>query len=160
ISYAANVDQLFGLPENYFTDTIVNPVKREHVAITDSMHRKVASMLIDSDGDVVGQSLRVESFIDAASGGANTAAVSQPNSFTTAPQQNPPAFVRTTSRDPAGRPLQLNGPDTGTTSFLCDPVAHLRFIQVAMDAGQHWFAYFKYDPLGRLIEEGTVPQAW
>ena len=73
----------------------------------------------------------------------NTVAVSQPNSFTTAPQGDPPAFATATIRDPAGRTLRLTGCDAGTTNFLCDQVAHLRFVQTAMDPGQQWFVDFQ-----------------
>lgn len=160
IAYSANLDSAFGLPENYFSDTIVNPVKAQLVALTDSMGRKVASVLTGSNGDVAGQSLAAASYTSTASDAANMVAVSQPNSFTTAPQGDPPAFTTATIRDPAGRTLKLTSYDTGTTNFLCDQVAHLRFVQGAMDVGQQWFVYFKYDPLGRLLEEGIVAQAW
>jgi RHS repeat-associated protein len=158
--YAANGDRAFDLPDNYFTDTLVSPVKTQVVALTDSTGRKVGSVLSGSDGTVAGQSLVAATFAASTSSAESTIAVSQPNSFTTSPQTDASAFTTATIRDPAGRTQQLTGPNSGTTSFLCDPAARLRFVQPAMDPGEQWFVYYKYDPLGRLVEEGMVASAW
>ena len=41
IAYSANLDSsVFGLPGNYFSDTMVNPVKAQLVALTDLMGRR------------------------------------------------------------------------------------------------------------------------
>jgi RHS repeat-associated protein len=160
MAYAANSNGAFDLPDNYFTDTLVSPVKTQVVALTDSTGRKVGSVLSGSDGTVAGQSLVAAAFAASTSSAESTIAVSQPNSFTTSPQKHASAFTTATIRDPAGRTQQLTGPNSGTTSFLCDPAARLRLVQPAMDPGEQWFVYYKYDPLGRLIEEGMVASAW
>jgi RHS repeat-associated protein len=161
LAYGANTGSEFNLPEgDYFTQTTISPVKTQATSIQDSTGRKVGSWISDASGTVAAQGSAQATFSAAAPGAASTLNTLQPNSFTNGPQSDPPAFVSVLTKDPLGRVSQRSDPDTGTTSFLYDAASHLRFAAPALDEGQTGFVYYKYDALGRLLEEGTVTQAW
>ncbi|HEX5749729.1 MAG TPA: RHS repeat-associated core domain-containing protein [Archangium sp.] len=165
-AYGANSGSSFNLPAGDFSsDTLISQMKNQSVSLRDTTGRKIASALSDATGAVVGQGQSTVSFAGSSPattlpGGSSTLNLSQPNAFTTSPQGNPAAFTSSVVQDPLGRTTARTDPDSGTTSLIYDPAMNLRFAQPALDAGQTWFVYYKYDALGRILEEGTVPQAW
>ena len=156
LAFSANTSNAFDLPENYATQTVTGPLKNQVLSLRDTHGRKVAASLNDEAGDVLGQSL---ASVDFSSSGSVTA-ISEPNSFTNGPQQDSAAYVAQLQRDGSGRTSQSTDPNSGATLFVRDPAGRLRFIQPALDPGDTIFLYFKYDALGRVIEEGTVDQVW
>src|ERR1700693_2523846 len=49
-------------------------------------------------------------------------------------------------------------PDTGQTRYVLDPAGRLRFAQSAAGVEQGWFAYVRYDALGRVLEHGVIDE--
>lgn len=156
IAIGANTAAAFGLPDNYFTQTITNPQKNQLLQLRDTAGRSVAASILDTEGTVSGQSLACEDFSDTGS----TTSINEPNSFTSSPQSESSAYVSQLGRDVAGRTAALSDPNSGETSFVFDAANRPRFVQPALDPGNTGFIYYRYDPLGRVVEEGTVAQAW
>ncbi|NTJ62043.1 hypothetical protein G6M50_12110 [Agrobacterium rhizogenes] len=159
--YGPNDSSAFDLPQgDYVANTLISPLKTQSLTLRDTMGRKLASSLTDIAGEVAGQGQAIATFADAAGAAAATLQTRQPNFYTKTPQSDPSSFVKSLVQDPLGRTLQTADPDTGTSQFLYDPSSRLRFVNTALEDGEAWFAYYKYDALGRVLEEGTVQQAW
>ncbi|SOE97991.1 RHS repeat-associated core domain-containing protein [Burkholderia sp. OK233] len=156
ISFGANTGDAFGLPENYVTQTVTSPVKNQLMSLRDTKGRDVAASISDETGAVSGQSLASVDFTASTS----ITSINEPNSFTNSPQSDSPAFASQLQRDGAGRSTQTTDPNSGSASFICDPACRLRFIQPALDPGDIGFIYYRYDALGRAVEEGTIAQTW
>ncbi|HEX7913750.1 MAG TPA: RHS repeat-associated core domain-containing protein, partial [Paraburkholderia sp.] len=156
IAFGANTSGALGLPENYVTQTVTGPLKNQSLRLRDTRGRDVAASLSDVAGDVSGQSLASVDF----SASGSVTAISEPNSFTNAPQSDPAAYKSQLQRDGAGRTLQSADPDSANTLFICDALSRLRFVQPALDSGDTGFNYYRYDALGRVVEEGMVAQTW
>ncbi|MFM0289081.1 RHS repeat domain-containing protein [Paraburkholderia megapolitana] len=156
IGFGANTSDAFGLPENYATQTVTSPVKNQLMSLRDTKGRNVAASISDETGAVSGQSLASVDFTASAS---NTS-ISEPNSFTTSPQSDSSAFASQLQRDGAGRTTQITDPNSGLTSIICDAACRLRFVQPSLDPNDVGFIYYRYDALGRTVEEGTVAQTW
>ena len=60
----------------------------------------------------------------------------------------------------ANRALASGDPNSGQTQFLHDPCGRVRFVQPALGPGEQEFFYTRYDAIGRVVEQGTVAQAW
>lgn len=156
IGFGANTGEAFGLPENYATQTVTSPVKNQLMSLRDTNGRNIGASLSDETGAVSGQSLASVDFTESSS----LTSINEPNSFTNSPQSDSPAFASQLQRDGAGRTTQITDPNSGSTSIVCDAACRLRFIQPPLDAGDVGFIYYRYDALGRTVEEGTVAQAW
>jgi large repetitive protein len=126
------------------------------MSLRDTKGRNVAASISDETGAVSGQSLASVNF----TGSTSITSISEPNSFTNSPQSDSPAFASQLQRDGAGRTTQITDPNSGSTSIICDPACRLRFIQPPLDSSDIGFIYYRYDALGRTIEEGTVAQTW
>jgi large repetitive protein len=161
-AYGSYTGSEFNLPDgDYRTDAMVTPTKLTTTSLNDTLGRKIASLFQDSTSAVVGQGQAVTTFAGTGgSGAANTMVKNQPNTFTTSPQSDPADYVSSATQNPLGLQVQSTDPDTNTSLFLYDPSGRLRFAQPQMDPSEAWFAYYKYDALGRVLEEGTVNQAW
>ncbi|MEM6720070.1 MAG: RHS repeat-associated core domain-containing protein [Bacteroidota bacterium] len=55
---------------------------------------------------------------------------------------------------------QVTTTDSGTTKFVYDPSGQARFSINALNETVGTVAYKKYDVLGRITEEGTIPGTW
>lgn len=156
IAIGANTTAAFGLPGNYFTQTITSPQKNQLLKLRDTAGRSIAASILDAAGAVSGQSLASEDFSNTGS----STSINEPNSFTSFPQSDSSAYVTQLEQDGAGRTAVLSDPNSGETSFIFDAANRLRFLQPALEAGDMGFLYYRYDPLGRIVEEGTVAQPW
>jgi hypothetical protein len=114
----------------------------------------------DTTGALSSQTGATRTFTLSVPGPQATLTLSFPNALLSGPQSQDSNFVRTTIADLAGRVVSSSEPDTGETQFLYDPCGRVRFVQPALDPGEVGFVYNKYDAIGRIIEHGTVPQAW
>lgn len=56
--------------------------------------------------------------------------------------------------DALGQLTKRTTPDGGEVSYLYDQQGNLRFVEDPNNAALNWFIYYKYDALGRKIEEG------
>ncbi|WP_321807418.1 RHS repeat-associated core domain-containing protein [Burkholderia sp. BCC1993] len=156
IAFGANTTGAFDLPANYVAQTVTGPVKNQLLRLRDTHGREVGSSISDRTGAVSGQSLASVDF----SATGSTTSISEPNSFTDSPQQDPAAYVSALQRDGAGRTLESTDTDSAGTAFICDRSSRVRFVQPALDPDTLGFIYFKYDALGRVTEQGTVAQPW
>ncbi len=84
---------------------------------------------------------------------------------------HPPAYFDPPSGDPADwahtfelTPLSdvaaWTAPDTGKLRCIYDLAGRLRFAQTPAGAAAGWFAYRRYDVLGRTVEVGTLNGDW
>jgi RHS repeat-associated protein len=67
-----------------------------------------------------------------------------------------------TAYDYLGRVAAKTSPDNGTSRSMYDDAGQLRFVQPAggADPSNAFVVYQKFDPLGRVLESGTVPFLW
>ncbi|QRN97009.1 RHS repeat-associated core domain-containing protein [Archangium violaceum] len=144
----------------YFQDTLTSPVQTRSVRLTDQIRQTVTSTYVSSVGEEVSRTSGNRTYTAGASGPAATLQTALPNALVSGPQQDPSAYAQRTTTDALQRIESLADPDAGKTQFVSDVAGQLRFVQPAMDAGEQWFVYYKYDALGRMVEEGTVSAAW
>ena len=55
---------------------------------------------------------------------------------------------------------QITTPDSGATKFVYDSSGQIRFSTNSLNEAAGTIAYKKYDILGRITEEGTIPGVW
>ncbi|PTL75565.1 RHS repeat-associated core domain-containing protein [Vitiosangium sp. GDMCC 1.1324] len=144
----------------YFQDTLTSPVQTRSVRLTDQISQTVTSTYVPSAGEEVSRTSGNRTYTAGALGPAATLQTALPNALVSGPQQDPSAYAQRTTTDALQRTESLADPDAGETRFVSDVAGRLRFVQPAMDAGEQWFVYYKYDALGRMVEEGTVSAAW
>jgi RHS repeat-associated protein len=70
------------------------------------------------------------------------------------------AWIRVTTTNLAGRVVSRQAPGSGQTTFIYDQRGQVRFCQDAASAAGGVVLYRRYDPFGRMVEEGTIPTAW
>lgn len=149
------------LPDGKYTRTAVTtPMKSTAVSFQDQRGQSVAAWQFDAAGTPTIQSAGLRTYTQSASGVEATMMLHMPNALMPGPQSGNGAFVRTTMSDASGRVMNANDPNTGQSQFLYDLSGRVRFVQPALDPNEQSFLYNKYDALGRLVEQGTIPQAW
>ena len=77
-------------------------------------------------------------------------------------ESNPPeaGFIRDTCMDGKQRPISLTEPNSGTCQLIYDARGQKRFVLPALDPGEAYALYIKYDRVGRQVEEGILTGAW
>ncbi|MEM6793145.1 MAG: RHS repeat-associated core domain-containing protein [Acidobacteriota bacterium] len=60
----------------------------------------------------------------------------------------------------SGETIREITPDAGTRRIVHDVLGRIRFSQNAREAEAGFVSYFKYDALGRVLEEGVLEHAW
>ena len=160
-AYGNNVAGDSSLPPGEYTRTAVTtPLKSSAVSLQDQRGQSVGTWQFDSSGATTMQSAGLRTYAASPSGTQASLAIKMPNAILPGPQSGNAAFARTTVCDGAGRAITALDPNAGQTQFLYDPCGRVRFVQPALGPGEQWFLYNKYDVLGRLLERGTIPQAW
>lgn len=143
----------------YFANTLISPVKTKSLQITDKLGQLVRNDFHDSSDQLLSATTASRLYLDD-DGPTTTMNVRQPNATTPGPQQPSDSFRTLTKADGLQRTMVQDDPDAGQTLFVFDDAGHLRFVQPPLDPGEVFFIYYKYDPIGRMIEEGIVNQAW
>jgi large repetitive protein len=160
-AYGGNVGSDPSLPDGKYSRTaITTPLKSSAISLQDQRGQAVATWQHDAGGATTMQSAGLRTYTQSSSGVEATMMLTMPNALLPGPQSGNSAFVRKTMADAAGRVISAIDPNTGQSKFLYDPCGRVRFGQPALDPGQKSFLYNKYDALGRLVEQGTIPQAW
>ncbi len=77
----------------------------------------------------------------------------QPNAFD-ATASGSESYYRETGYDFLGNVVFEYDPDEGVTQYAYDPAYRHRLMLDAEGVAGHYYRYWKYDPLGRVIEEG------
>ncbi|WP_342379848.1 RHS repeat-associated core domain-containing protein [Myxococcus stipitatus] len=144
----------------YFEDTLTSPVQTRSVRLTDTLSQTVRSTYVSNTGEEVSRTSGNRTYAAGASGPVATLETALPNALVSGPQQLPTGYTQRMTTDALQRTESLVDPDAGQTRFVSDVAGRLRFVQPALDAGEQWFVYYKYDALGRMVEEGTVSYAW
>jgi large repetitive protein len=160
--YSANVGTDPSLPSDSYNERIViGPLKSRGTALQDTAGRQVFYGIAGRDGSSPSQTAASITYADASatvSGG--TMAMKLPNYFTKAPQSGQSKYISYILQDPLGLIGSRTDPSCNTTLYIYDPVGRRPVPPPAPDTGQVGYIYYKYDPIGRLVEEGTVPAAW
>ena len=160
-AWGTNTTSPTGLPAgDYFQNTLTSPVKTASVQVTDQLGQLVANFSNDAGGTLVSRTAGVRAYTDGSFGPEATLTTQLPNATTSGPQSNPAGYREDSTADALQRPTALSDPDAGETQFVSDGTGRLRFVQPALDQGASGFIYYKYDPLGRMIEEGIAAGAW
>ncbi|WP_152566135.1 RHS repeat domain-containing protein [Lysobacter antibioticus] len=146
-------------PGSFYATTSLSPGGYSARQLVDTSQRATAMVQSGQSGQQAGQSLALPGYADAGAA-ATTISLQLPNAFTTAPQSDPSAYVRTTVVDPLGQVASYQDSDTGQTQVLYNGKGQLRFVQPALDSGQQYLLYRRYDALGRVLEEGVLEAAW
>lgn len=160
-SYSANSGSDPSLPAQQYSQTQVSSaVKTLSTQINDKLGQQVATTFDDASGALVNQSAGARSYAAPDSGPIASILQQLPNALIAGPQSGDAAFTRTTVANSLQETTSVSDPDSGQTQFIFDSVGNLRFVQPAMDVGAQWYIYYRYDAIGRLVEEGTVQGAW
>ena len=128
--------------------------------MSDQLGQSVAALQDDAGGALTAQSAGRRIYANTASGPQTTLSLDLPNALMSGPQSGNASFARTTVADAAGRAVATSGPNAGQTQFLYDACGRVRFVQPALGPGEQYFFYTRYDPIGRVLEQGTVALAW
>ena len=156
LAYGPN-DATFGLPGGqYAQTTVTTALKAVNALVDDRLGQRVAAGRL-SDGQLTTRSAGVRSY-----GAEPTASLAQdmPNALVSGPQGDDGSFVRRTVVDGCGRTIATADPNCGETDAIHDAGGRVRFAQPSLDPGAVGFLYSKYDPLGRILEIGSIPQPW
>lgn len=149
------------LPAAQYAQTqVTSAVKTVSTQLTDQMGQQVATRYLDDAGTLVSQSRGLRSYTAPASGPVASLLQQLPNALTDGPQSGNAGFVRQTVANALQETTLLTDPDSGDTGFVFDAVGNLRFVRPAMDPDENWFIYYRYDAIGRLLEEGTLQAEW
>ncbi len=160
-AYGSNTAGSSPLPAGKYARTAVTtPLKSAAVSFQDQRGQSVGTWQFDTGGAPTVQSAGLRTYAQTPAGAEATFTINMPNAMLTGPQSDNAAFVRTTVSNAAGKAITALDPNAGQTQFLYDPCGRVRFVQPALDPGEQWFLYNKYDALGRLVEQGTIPYSW
>ncbi|MCU0756396.1 MAG: hypothetical protein MUE46_14940 [Xanthomonadales bacterium] len=146
-------------PDAYALNSLISPLKTVSVQVDDQMGQQVGTRFLDADGQPLSSTEGLRAYQDLA-GPLSTLITRLPNATTVGPQHGDANYVQQSSADGLQRPVASTDPDAGTTDFIIDAGGQTRFVRPAQDDAQPWLVYYKYDPLGRLLEQGTVDQAF
>ncbi|PWB88518.1 hypothetical protein C5688_20575 [Methylocystis sp. MitZ-2018] len=145
----------------FLTRGAIDPLKTSKTTVSTVTGQTVATRVDDARGQVVAETRTTIDYRGPENGPAGQRrSLRLPNAFGAPPQGDPEAFVSRQDGDPLGEVCRNTTPDTGQASVLYDPMGRWRFMQPALDPGESWFLYAKYDALGRKVEEGVVQAAW
>jgi YD repeat-containing protein len=148
------------LASHYFSRTTRYPFERDR--------RVISVQIFDLQGNVIAQrhgsdenALTSSHSITYGSNNVQRLAY-PPNYFSTsnAPEKN--QFIASESADILGQVIQRADCDRGQQQFIYDRSGRLRFQLDAAGATEtpHRILYWRYDSLGRLIEDGWINQNW
>lgn len=145
---------------NLYRSDIVGPLKTRSVQYSDRRKLVVGNEFHDANGERQSQATASREYgVD--DGAPETTLINTlPNALGEGPQRDDAAYRENTVKNALSRVVESTDPDTGTTAFVYDSAGQLRFLRPAMDFGEAWFVYYRYDALGRMTEQGTVNQAW
>ncbi|MEM1240660.1 MAG: RHS repeat-associated core domain-containing protein [Cyanobacteria bacterium P01_H01_bin.26] len=161
LTYQSNSCTNSNLPDGQYHETrMMSAVKTVSSRVTDQLGQLVFKTVADAEGNTLNQSSGSRSYAAPSTGPTIALHQQLPNALVAGPQSGDPDYVKHTVTNALQEPASLSDPDTGQTQFIFDSTGNLRFVQPAIDAEQHWFVYYKYDAIGRLIEEGTVEEVW
>lgn len=163
-AYGINTDQesfLFPLPPGqYTTTTLRDPDGNLSTVVSDAGGNTIGSIQQSAPHAEPVQIVQSSQVYDVF--GRLTASI-PPNYYTSQPH-NPdheiPASAVTYTYDGRDRRKTIYQVDRGLTSYIYDNGSRLRFSQDASGEAQGYFHYFKFDVLGRQLEEGTYPGVW
>lgn len=145
----------------YFARGSLDPHKTLTTSITTVGRQKVARQVTDAQGIVVSQTHSWSSFRAPEPGPAGMRqSITLPNGFSDPPQGGETDFVAMLETDMLVSASRAATPDIGSVETISDRSGRLRFQQMALDAGESWYLYIKYDALGRTLEEGTIQAPW
>lgn len=160
-SYGTNAGQVGALPASQYIETrVTSAAKTVASRLTDRLEQQVAMQFIDPSGALASQSTGSRTYAAPAAGPTTSLVQQTPNAQLPGPQGSPAAFVRTLLTNALSQTASLSDVDSGSTSFIYDSAGNLRFVLPAMGSGEQWYIYYKYDALGRRVEEGTVASPW
>lgn len=145
---------------SYRSKTTINSLKDSSVQFKISPRSNVAAMTMNADSEQTSQALGRQSWTADTAAAEQTQQVQMPNFFTDGPQTDAGNYIVSSTLNPLGLQTSYTDSDSGTTSFIFDPVGNLRFAQPELDAGQVGFIYYKYDGVGRMWQEGIVNESW
>jgi RHS repeat-associated protein len=159
-AYGTNVAGGFPQPlklpaGQYFVTTTTDQDGTVSIAVSDSLGKPVAAGTQLSASAYVTSSSRVQY---QPTGPVTTTFL--PNYYNPPDAGRQSSWVVTQTYDMLGRLLSRREPDAGLTRYAYDLRGSRRFWQdaAALAAGVILFA--KYDPLGRVLEQGRVPGTW
>lgn len=144
----------------FSVQTVTSPVKVTARTMLDMLTQQVSSTSEPADDSGTEESQGLYVYSADASGPALTTTTRLPNAVDSGPQSGDAHYVRTAVSNPLQLPNAASDSDTGLTRFVHDGAGNLRFVQPAMDQGEAWYLYYKFDPLNRMIEQGVVEGNW
>lgn len=144
----------------YYAQNTTTPSGYQVHQVMNTLNCRVSIAQMDTTGHNASQIQLDAHHRDTANAAGSTAILQLPNAFTSGPQMDPQAFVRTMVQNSLGQLTSYTDSDTSTTQFLSNSKGLSRFVNVPLENGENYFLYTKYDALGRLTEEGTVHESW
>lgn len=144
----------------YHQTSVTSAIKTVSSQLTDRVGNQVAMTFADATGAVVNRSAGECSYTAPDSGPAAALCQRLPNAQVSGPHTGDAAYVRTTVANGLQQTTSFTDVDAGATRFIYDSAGSLRFVQPAMGPGEQWYVYYRYDAVGRRVEEGVVAGAW
>ncbi|ODC03619.1 hypothetical protein BFW38_08750 [Terasakiispira papahanaumokuakeensis] len=144
----------------YLQSDVTSAMKTLSSQINDLMGQQVATEFFDDQHSRVNQSAGERSYAAPTAGPVASILQQLPNALTSGPQSGDADYVRETHASALQETLALSDPDNGQMQFIYDTVGNLRFVQPAMGEGEQWFIFYRYDAIGRMVEEGILTASW
>lgn len=161
VDYGVNAAPVGAMPTGQYRETrVTSAVKTVATRLLDRLEQQVSASQTDASGTLMARSVGVRSYAATGAGPTTTFVQQLPNAQVPGPQGDGAAHVRTLVADALRQTTSFVDVDTGRTRFLYDSAGNLRFVQPAMDAGEQWYVFYRYDALGRQVAEGIVKGAW
>ena len=144
----------------YREDRLTSTLGSQGTRVTDLFGQPVGASWRDPSGALQSRASCQRTYGAPSTGAVTTTTLQMPNALIAGPQSGDAGYVRTTTADAVQHTVSVTDSDAGQTSFVYDSAGHPRFVQPALDGGEAWFNYAKFDALGRTIEQGTIDGAW
>lgn len=147
------------IPKNQFlTSTTIDSAGTGIKIFQDTFGRKTAQIIVDPDKKR--QNCVTQEYLYRTEGDTADAMVVQrlPNSFSDV--EDSVSCERRIHRNTLGQVTRWEDCDTKTTSFIFNARGYKRFVQSAVGEKEGKFLYYRYDCLGRIMEEGIIAADW
>lgn len=140
--------------------TVISPAKVQAATLLDMLTQQVGSTSAAADGSGTEASEGLYAYTIAESGPVVSVTTRLPNATGSGPQQGDADYVRVATTNPLQLSEGFADSDAGLVRFVHDAAGNLRFVQPAMDSGEAWYLYYKFDALNRMVEQGVVEGIW
>jgi RHS repeat-associated protein len=153
--YSANDGAYHLTPKAFYQRTLVDQDRVPSFMLEDQLGNVV---LRGTATSTLGTQYLLQSYVYDDAGRA--VVIRPPNYYEPPAGTTPDDWVSTVTYNFRGQVQTKRSPDAGESRYVFDPSGRLRFATSPQSAADGVVVYWKYDPMARVVEEGTITAAW